>query len=157
MALLSKIASMDSSGVIPVTSLESSGSKTMHRDLSALLPSGADGEGSYVFNAQMITLLKEGTLSSTARHPNRQLAALFHELYEELQFSFSFFQSCLITGIAYQIDLPKDNTIQIRLNATVIGQHMTTIPVQPAAIAPPDEPAVFTFDSQLIGKVWCLL
>ena len=51
-----------------------------------------------LFNAQMITVVKEGRISTISHHPNRQLAAIFRELYEELQASFVYMKCCLISG-----------------------------------------------------------
>lgn len=152
MAQISKIVRSESKNLAANSVLESSRSKSANADMANSASTANDIKNN-LYNAQMITLLKKGTLSATARHPNRQLAALFHEMYEELQVSLGYFQSCLITGISYQLDLPKDNEIQIRLNATVIGQYSspnTIVTGLPNTVAT-DEPTVFSFDGPLVS------
>ena len=74
------------------------------------------------YNIQMITAIKESNITSISHHPNRQLAAIFKNLYQDLQAQVSYFQpDCVVTGIHYDIHLPKDNFIQISLTAVAMG------------------------------------
>jgi hypothetical protein len=88
-----------------------------------IVTSGSEPCSALSHSAQMLSFVKEGTISVVSHHPNRQLAAIFRELYEELQLSLSFFKSCLVTGIRYDIQLPHENEVHVRLTAMAIGQY----------------------------------
>ena len=74
---------------------------------------------------QMINVVKEGSIKSIDHHPNRQLAAIFRGLYEDIQSAMAFYHHCIVVGIEYDILLPKDEEIHIRMTALAIGQHST--------------------------------
>ena len=76
---------------------------------------------------QMITVFKQGFIDPSSQHPNRQLASIFRKLYEELKFQLSYYQPCVIAGIDYDIQLPKENEVQIRLTAIAMGQVKSEI------------------------------
>ncbi|KAJ3249125.1 hypothetical protein HDU78_007087 [Chytriomyces hyalinus] len=84
-----------------------------------LSESAADRNGSYTL--QSITVIRQGIIPPTSHHPNRALAALFQDLYQELQFQFSYASPCTIVGIDYDIQVLKMNEIQIRLTGVALG------------------------------------
>lgn len=72
------------------------------------------------------TCLHKGRISTISHHHNRQLAAILRDLYKELHVSLSSYLNCsLVAGIQQNIQLSDDDELQVRLNAMVIGQHMT--------------------------------
>ncbi|KAJ3271764.1 hypothetical protein HDV01_006372 [Terramyces sp. JEL0728] len=72
---------------------------------------------------QMVTMVRQ-TQIGTSNHPNRELANVFKALYQELAFQMSFLSPCTVTGLKYDIQLPKENCIQVNLNAMVIGKNL---------------------------------
>lgn len=90
---------------------------------SATLLQGRNSRGGPC-HSQMITLVKQGLINSVSHHPNRQLANIFKSMYQEMQFQLSYFSPCLVAGIEYSVQLPKDNEVQIQLTAVALGQFM---------------------------------
>ena len=94
---------------------------------------------------QMITLVKQAVVNP-AHHPNRQLSAMFKVLFQEIQLQLSYFSPCLISGINYSIQLPKENEVQIFMTAVAIGELALIEDVEPFNFEPSNfEPE----DSQL--------
>lgn len=72
----------------------------------------------------LITTVKQGNISALMHHPNRQLASIFRNLYEELRFRLSYFEDCVVAGVHYDVQLPnKTNEIQIRVTAVAMGRY----------------------------------
>ncbi|KAJ3333792.1 hypothetical protein HDU76_003606 [Blyttiomyces sp. JEL0837] len=76
---------------------------------------------SNTFKAQMLTMIRQGTISMASHHPNRQLASLFNSIYEELQFQLWYISPCIVVGVDYDIQLLKTSDVQIRLTAVALG------------------------------------
>ncbi|KAJ3324791.1 hypothetical protein HDV06_006099 [Boothiomyces sp. JEL0866] len=72
---------------------------------------------------QMVTMIRQ-TQIGNSNHPNRDLANVFKTLYQELAFQMSFLSPCTVTGLKYDVQLPKENCIQVILNAMVIGKNL---------------------------------
>ncbi|OAJ36509.1 hypothetical protein BDV3_001140 [Batrachochytrium dendrobatidis] len=72
-------------------------------------------------NFQMVTMVKQGTINAVSHHPNRQLAGIFRALHQELQYQVAYFSPCYVTGIKYNVQLPKEQGVQVTLQAMVIG------------------------------------
>ncbi|OZJ02721.1 hypothetical protein BZG36_05105 [Bifiguratus adelaidae] len=70
----------------------------------------------------LITMVKQTEINASSHHPNRQLASVFRSLYEELRLKLSYFESCVFSGIEYDIQLPNDNDIQIRMTGIALGK-----------------------------------
>ncbi|KAJ3290886.1 hypothetical protein HK104_006469 [Borealophlyctis nickersoniae] len=73
------------------------------------------------FSIQMFTLIKQSGISLSSHHPNRQLANIFKDLYHDLHHQLSYFSPCIVAGLTYDIQLPKDNEVQISLTAVALG------------------------------------
>lgn len=73
-------------------------------------------------NMQLVVAVRQGTITLASHHPNRQLAALFREIYEELEFRLSYFQPCVLLGIEHDVQVVRDYEVWIRLTASAIGQ-----------------------------------
>ncbi|KAI8930309.1 hypothetical protein BC831DRAFT_502422 [Entophlyctis helioformis] len=74
-----------------------------------------------LYNFQMVTIVKQGRINPTTHHPNRQLAGIFRSLYQELQFQVAYFSPCIVLGIQYDVQLPKEQGVQVCLQALVVG------------------------------------
>nr|KAJ3418010.1 hypothetical protein HK105_000483 [Polyrhizophydium stewartii] len=74
-----------------------------------------------LYNFQMVTMIKQAHINSASHHPNRQLASVFRELHQELQYQVGYFSPCIVTGIRYNVQLPKDQGVQVCLQAMVVG------------------------------------
>ncbi|KAF9355095.1 hypothetical protein BGX26_007000 [Mortierella sp. AD094] len=85
-------------------------------------------------NAHLITTVKQGHINIISHHPNRQLAALFRSIYEDLRFRLSYFTDCVLAGITYNIQLPRSNEVQIQLTAVALGQQRQTDGLEPLGI-----------------------
>ncbi|KAF8930415.1 hypothetical protein EDD21DRAFT_400873 [Dissophora ornata] len=85
-------------------------------------------------NAHLITTVKQGHINMISHHPNRQLAALFRSIYEDLRFRLSYFTDCVLAGITYNIQLPRSNEVQIQLTAVALGQQRQTDALEPLGI-----------------------
>ncbi|KAJ1332736.1 hypothetical protein BSLG_008365 [Batrachochytrium salamandrivorans] len=72
-------------------------------------------------NFQMVTMVKQGTINAVSHHPNRQLAGIFRTLHLDLQYQVAYFSPCYVTGIRYNVQLPKEQGVQVTLQAMVIG------------------------------------
>ncbi|KAJ3198741.1 hypothetical protein HDU82_001069 [Entophlyctis luteolus] len=73
------------------------------------------------YTVQSITMIRQGFISLSSHHPNRQLARLFSDLYQEMQFQFSYVPQCTILGIDYNVQVVKVNEIQIRLTGVAVA------------------------------------
>jgi uncharacterized protein YbjQ (UPF0145 family) len=81
-----------------------------------------DSNSANSYNIQMLTVLRQSNINEISHHPNRQFAGIFKSLYQDLQIQISYFHSkCIISGIKYDIHLPKDNFVQISLTAVAMG------------------------------------
>ncbi|KAJ3288689.1 hypothetical protein HDU79_004648 [Rhizoclosmatium sp. JEL0117] len=76
---------------------------------------------SNLYTVQSISMVRQGFIPLSSHHPNRQLAKLFQDLYQELQFQFSYVNPCVIVGVDYDIQVLKLNEIQIRLTGVALG------------------------------------
>ncbi|KAG0369375.1 hypothetical protein BC939DRAFT_466104 [Gamsiella multidivaricata] len=85
-------------------------------------------------NAHLITTVKQGHINMISHHPNRQLAALFRSIYEDLRFRLSYFTDCVLAGITYNIQLPRSNEVQIQLTAVALGQQRQTDALEPLGV-----------------------
>ncbi|KAF9203563.1 hypothetical protein BGZ49_006276 [Haplosporangium sp. Z 27] len=85
-------------------------------------------------NAHLITTVKQGHINIISHHPNRQLAALFRSIYEDLRFRLSYFTDCVLAGITYNIQLPRLNEVQIQLTAVALGQQRQSDGLEPLGI-----------------------
>ncbi|KAF9127476.1 hypothetical protein BGW39_005843 [Mortierella sp. 14UC] len=85
-------------------------------------------------NAHLITTIKQGHINMISHHPNRQLAALFRSIYEDLRFRLSYFTDCVLAGITYNIQLPRANEVQIQLTAVALGQQRQMDTVEPLGV-----------------------
>ncbi|KAI9332249.1 hypothetical protein BDR26DRAFT_921829 [Obelidium mucronatum] len=74
-----------------------------------------------LYTVQSIAMVRQGFIKNSSHHPNRQLARLFQDVYQELQFQFSYISPCMIVGINYDIQVLKMNEIQIRLTGAALG------------------------------------
>lgn len=86
-------------------------------------PFGAtDAASAGSYNIQMLTIIRQSNINEISHHPNRQFAGIFKSLYQDLQTQISYFHpKCIISGIKYDIHLPKDNFVQISLTAVAMG------------------------------------
>ncbi|KAI9145612.1 hypothetical protein BKA69DRAFT_1048633 [Paraphysoderma sedebokerense] len=75
------------------------------------------------YDSQIITAVKNiPTLPITrSNHPNAKLVELYRELYEELYFRLSYFNPCILAGVACDIQV-LDNDIQLRLTGVALGR-----------------------------------
>ncbi|KAF9936727.1 hypothetical protein BGZ67_002093 [Mortierella alpina] len=85
-------------------------------------------------NAHLITTVKQGHINLISHHPNRQLAALFRSIYEDLRFRLSYFTDCVLAGITYNIQLPRANEVQIQLTAVALGQQRQEDSFEPLGV-----------------------
>ncbi|KAF9095072.1 hypothetical protein BGX29_009198 [Mortierella sp. GBA35] len=85
-------------------------------------------------NAHLITTIKQGHINMISHHPNRQLAALFRSIYEDLRFRLSYFTDCVLAGITYNIQLPRANEVQIQLTAVALGQQRQMDTLEPLGV-----------------------
>ncbi|KAG0357353.1 hypothetical protein BG005_003630 [Podila minutissima] len=85
-------------------------------------------------NAHLITTIKQGHINMISHHPNRQLAALFRSIYEDLRFRLSYFTDCVLAGISYNIQLPRANEVQIQLTAVALGQQRPVDSLEPLGV-----------------------
>ncbi|KAG0267474.1 hypothetical protein BG011_004508 [Mortierella polycephala] len=85
-------------------------------------------------NAHLITTVKQGHINIISHHPNRQLAALFRSIYEDLRFRLSYFTDCVLAGISYNIQLPRANEVQIQLTAVALGQQRQADSLEPLGV-----------------------
>jgi len=85
-------------------------------------------------NAHLITTVKQGHINMISHHPNRQLAALFRSIYEDLRFRLSYFTDCVLAGITYNIQIPRANEVQIQLTAVALGQQHLVDAQQPLGV-----------------------
>ncbi|KAI8363778.1 hypothetical protein B0O80DRAFT_434478 [Mortierella sp. GBAus27b] len=85
-------------------------------------------------NAHLITTVKQGSINMISHHPNRQLAALFRSIYEDLRFRLSYFTDCVLAGITYYIQIPRANEVQIQLTAVALGQQRLMDALQPLGV-----------------------
>lgn len=85
-------------------------------------------------NAHLITTVKQGHINMISHHPNRQLAALFRSIYEDLRFRLSYFTDCVLAGISYNIQLPRANEVQIQLTAVALGQQRPVDSLEPLGV-----------------------
>ncbi|KAJ3037922.1 hypothetical protein HDV00_001200 [Rhizophlyctis rosea] len=75
-------------------------------------------------NIQLINIVKQSTISLTSHHPNRQLASVIKSIYLALQLHLSYFSPCILAGVSYDIQLPKDTTVQVSMTAVALGQML---------------------------------
>ncbi|KAJ3113283.1 hypothetical protein HDU96_003587 [Phlyctochytrium bullatum] len=81
------------------------------------------GGGTFQYgNVQMINMVKLGNISSRTHRPNRQLAALFKSVYQELQAQLWYLGPCIIGSLSHTVQLLKSNDVQIRLTAAVLAK-----------------------------------
>lgn len=73
-------------------------------------------------NLQLVVAVRQDTITAASHHPNRQLAALFRGLYEELEFRLSYFHPCILIGIEHDLQVIRDNEVWIRLVASAVGE-----------------------------------
>jgi uncharacterized protein YbjQ (UPF0145 family) len=106
-------------------------------------PTGeADTGTANSYNIQMLTVLRQSNINEISHHPNRQFAGIFKSLYQDLQVQISYFHpKCIVSGIKYEIHLPKDNFVQISLTAVAMGFIQ---PVQEDEYIVPDPLEVFS-------------
>ncbi|KAI9007389.1 hypothetical protein BC832DRAFT_610651 [Gaertneriomyces semiglobifer] len=74
------------------------------------------------YTIQTVTLIKHATISPVSHHPNHQLADVFRNLYQEVQFQLSYFKPCVLAGLKYDVQVVKDNEVQIAASAVALGQ-----------------------------------
>ncbi|KAI9208468.1 uncharacterized protein BJ171DRAFT_207984 [Polychytrium aggregatum] len=79
------------------------------------------GPGQSACHTQMITMVKQSLIDRSSHHPNRQFANIFKNMYKELQLQLSYFSTCVVSGITYDVQLPKENEVQVCLNAIAMG------------------------------------
>jgi hypothetical protein len=92
------------------------------------LPPATDQQVLNAYNSQMITIIKQSNIHEASHHPNRQLADIFKGMYQDLQTQVSYFHPrCVVTGINYDIHLPKDSVVEISLTAVAMGQIPTLL------------------------------
>ncbi|KND04384.1 uncharacterized protein SPPG_00115 [Spizellomyces punctatus DAOM BR117] len=75
-----------------------------------------------LYHIQMVSIVKHAAISVVSHHPNRQLADIFKNLYQELVFQLAYFKPCIVGGLNYDVQLIKDNEIQIALTGIALGQ-----------------------------------
>ena len=71
-------------------------------------------------DACTVTLLAHGSISMITHHPNRQLAAIFRSLYDELRFRLLRHVPYVVAGVRYDVQLPRMYEVQVRLSAVVL-------------------------------------
>ncbi|KAJ2999533.1 hypothetical protein HDV02_002680 [Globomyces sp. JEL0801] len=74
-------------------------------------------------NFQMVTMVKQKVIDPS-HHPNRQLARIFKSIQQELALQMSFLLPCTAIGLSYDIQVPKNNHVQIVMTALVLGDIM---------------------------------
>jgi hypothetical protein len=75
---------------------------------------------------QMVSLVKIGHIIDAQHHPNRQFSAIFKAAYQDLNYHLSYLSPCMLTGLEYDVQLHKDNEVQISLSAIAIGMANAT-------------------------------
>jgi hypothetical protein len=73
------------------------------------------------YHLQMMTAIKHDSIGTLAHHPNRQLASIIRQLYQDLILQLSHFEKCIVSGLCYDIQTFEDNTILVRLNCCAMG------------------------------------
>ncbi|KAJ3119231.1 hypothetical protein HK100_000413, partial [Physocladia obscura] len=91
------------------------------KNIETAVKADAFADRNNVYTVQSITMIRHGLIPLSSHHPNRQLARLFNDLYQELQFQLSYVPECTIFGIDYDVQVVKLNEIQIRLTAVALG------------------------------------
>ncbi|KAI8610786.1 hypothetical protein BC830DRAFT_1069490, partial [Chytriomyces sp. MP71] len=91
------------------------------KNIQSAIHSDSLADRSSSYTVQSITMIREGYIPTIVHHPNRMLASLFQDLYQELQFQFSYVTPCTIVGIDYDVQVHKINEIQIRLTAVALS------------------------------------
>jgi hypothetical protein len=72
-------------------------------------------------NFQIAKLITQKQILAT-HHPNRQLAAIFKSLYQDISFQYDYYDPCIVTNVKIKMDLVKDNLVQICVTAFVTGE-----------------------------------
>ena len=82
------------------------------------------------FGVQLIYIVKQGTISMVSHHPNRQLAAIFRDLYDELRFFLRHFFPCTVIGLEVEVQIPRHQDVRISVTGMAIGKHVdpTSLP-----------------------------
>ncbi|KAJ3129278.1 hypothetical protein HK098_001976 [Nowakowskiella sp. JEL0407] len=80
-----------------------------------------DVPGKGKLHTQIITTIKHSRITPGMHHPNRQLAEIFRNMYNEINANLSFFNPCVIAGVRYTVKLPKDLDVVIVMNAVAVG------------------------------------
>ncbi|PVU87130.1 hypothetical protein BB559_006206 [Furculomyces boomerangus] len=72
---------------------------------------------------QSIFLAKRVTLDPKSKHPNKLLANLFNQTYQEICANLFYFSRCLISAVNYKITTVDEssNEVQLLLTATAVG------------------------------------
>ncbi|KAJ1956452.1 hypothetical protein EC988_001344, partial [Linderina pennispora] len=79
---------------------------------------------------QTIVMVKRATVDPYSKHPNRQLAELFSNIYTDLYMTLVYFELCAIVGIDYNVQVMDDepHDVQVVLSATIVGQCDVVLP-----------------------------
>ncbi|KAI8824408.1 uncharacterized protein EV422DRAFT_519983 [Fimicolochytrium jonesii] len=76
-------------------------------------------------SVQGITMIKHAMITGASHHPNRQLAGLFRQIYEELIMQLgAYFEKCVVAGLDYNVTVVKECEIQIVLNGVALGSSL---------------------------------
>ncbi|KAL7751428.1 hypothetical protein RI367_003288 [Sorochytrium milnesiophthora] len=78
----------------------------------------------HALELQMITIVKQTTVHPKTNRANRELAAVFREMYDELRFRLSYLSPCIIAGITFDIQIPEESQCQIHFTAMAIGNRL---------------------------------
>ncbi|KAJ3023011.1 hypothetical protein HKX48_004634 [Thoreauomyces humboldtii] len=71
---------------------------------------------------QNITMIKHATITGVQHHPNRQFAALFRQMYDELFLQLGgYFERCVVAGLDYSVAVIKECEIQIVVTGVAMG------------------------------------
>ncbi|OMJ21161.1 C2 domain-containing protein 5 [Smittium culicis] len=98
--------------------------KNSSRDL--IISKAKDESDSLLFDPsfhQSLIVAKRVYLDPQSKHPNRLLANIFNQTYQEMCSNLFYFSRCLISSVGYTINIVEDseNEVQLLLTATAVG------------------------------------
>ncbi|OLY79578.1 C2 domain-containing protein 5 [Smittium mucronatum] len=72
---------------------------------------------------QSLTVAKRVYLDPQSKHPNRLLANIFNQTYQEMCSNLFYFSRCLISAVGYTVNIVDEGTneVQLLLTATAVG------------------------------------
>ncbi|OMJ20611.1 C2 domain-containing protein 5 [Smittium culicis] len=123
----SSISSDSSSSSSSSSKSEISSSKKLKNRSKDLINSKATDEpDSLLFDPsfhQSLIVAKRVYLDPQSKHPNRLLANIFNQTYQEMCSNLFYFSRCLISSVGYTINIVEDseNEVQLLLTATAVG------------------------------------